>query len=118
MPLYDYECKNCSHELIDVTQSFKDEPLSLCPECNEPKLHRVLTGGLHGFVRGSNTIGGIADKNAKTNKHKISEEQHRKAEAKPKTEKSWYHQHGNATSKEINSMTNKQKAKYIMEGKK
>ena len=117
MPLYDYECENCSHKLIDVKQSFKDEPLSFCPECNEPKLYRVLTGGIHGFVGGS-TVGGIADKNANINKHKISEEQHGKNETKPKTEKSWHHQYGDATPKEINSMTNKQKAKYIMEGKK
>lgn len=118
MPLYDYECENCSHKLIDVKQSFKDEPLSLCPECNESKLHRILTGGIHGFVKGSNTIGSIADKNASTNKHRISEEQHRNSETKPEAEKSWYHKHGNATPSQINSMTNKQKAKYIMEGKK
>ena len=28
MPLYDYECENCSHKLIDVKQAFDDEPLS------------------------------------------------------------------------------------------
>ena len=117
MPLYDYECENCSHKLIDVKQSFRDDPLSCCPECDEPTLKRALTGGLHGFVRGSNTVGGTADKNAIMNKNKISEEQHKNNEAKPTTAKPWYHQYGNATTKEINSMTNKQKAKYIMEGK-
>ena len=75
-------------------------------------------GGVHAFVKGSNTIGSIADKNAHINKSKISEEAHKKKEATPEAPKAWYHKHGDASSKEINSMTNKQKAKYIMEGKK
>tara|TARA_Y100001963_G_C6628848_1_gene375299 strand:- start:286 stop:642 length:357 start_codon:yes stop_codon:yes gene_type:complete len=118
MPLYDYECEGCSHTLVDVKQSFDDNPLSLCPECNEPKLYRVITGGVHSFVKGSNTIGSIADRNASANKNKISEERHRENESKPQETKAWYHKHGTASPKEINSMTNKQKAKYIMEGKK
>ena len=118
MPLYDYECEKCSHQILDVKQSFNDDPLSFCPECKEPSLYRVITGGVHSFVKGSNTIGSIADKNASANKNKIAEETHKKNESKPKESKAWYHKHGNATSKEINSMTNKQKAKYIMEGKK
>ena len=116
MPLYDYECENCSHKLIDVKQSFNDEPLSFCPECKEPKLYRVVTGGAYGFVAGSNTIGSIADRNATKNKNKINEIQAMKAESKPKPEKPFYH--GNASNSEINKMTQKQKQKYIMEGKK
>ena len=118
MPLYDYECENCSHTLLDVKQAFDDEPLSFCPECNEPKLYRVISGGVHAFVKGSNTIGSIADSNAIKNKSRIAEEQHKKRESEPKAEKAWYHKHGSASPKEINSMNNKQKAKYIMEGKK
>ena len=118
MPLYDYECENCSHKLTDVKQAFDDKPLSFCPECNEPALYRVISGGVHAFVKGSITIGSIADKNAHINKSKIFEEAHKKKEATPEAPKAWYHKHGDASSKEINSMTNKQKAKYIMEGKK
>ena len=118
MPLYDYECENCSHTLIDVKQSFNDQPLSLCPECKQSKLHRVITGGVHSFVKGSNTIGSIGDRNASLNKNKIAEERHKENESKPQETKAWYHKNENASTKEIRAMTNKQKAKYIMEGKK
>ena len=116
MPLYDYECENCSHKLLDVRQSFNDKPLSFCPECKQPKLYRVITGGVHAFVAGSNTIGSIADKNAKKHKGRINEMQAMKAENQPKSEKPFYH--GKASNKEINKMTDKQKQNYIMRGDK
>lgn len=116
MPLYDYECGQCSHELLDVKQRFDEEPLSLCPKCNQPSLYRVITGGVHSFVKGSNTIGSIADNNAKINKSKINETQAMKKENSPKAEKPFYH--GSVSNSEINKMTDKQKQRYIMEGKK
>ncbi len=118
MPLYDYECECCSHKLFDIKQSFDDEPLSFCPECNEPKLYRVISGGVHAFVKGTNTIGQLADRNAKNNKTLIQENQQRIKESKPKDEKPWYHKHATATNSEINKMTKKQKAEYILKGKK
>ncbi len=118
MPLYDYECEKCSHKLLDVKQSFNDEPLSVCPKCNEPRLYRVISGGAHAFVKGTNTIGQLADRNAGNNKSRIQEAEHRKSESQKPTEKPWYTKSGSASSKEINEMTKKQKARYIMEGKK
>lgn len=32
MPTYEYACKNCG-EHLEVVQSFKDEPLTTCPNC-------------------------------------------------------------------------------------
>ena len=32
MPVYEYACKACGHHL-EVSQSFKDEPLTECPVC-------------------------------------------------------------------------------------
>jgi putative FmdB family regulatory protein len=32
MPTYEYRCKGCGHEL-EVQQSFTDDPLTECPEC-------------------------------------------------------------------------------------
>ena len=32
MPTYEYACKNCG-EHIEVVQSFKDDPLTACPNC-------------------------------------------------------------------------------------
>lgn len=116
--LYDYECTYCEHILEDVQQKMQDDPLVTCPSCHENGLRRIITGGAYAFVKNTNTIGSLGDKNAKINKSKIQEGQHKKEENKPKEEKPWYTKEGNATSKEINAMTKKQKAKYIMEGKK
>jgi len=35
MPVYEYACKACGHHL-EVSQSFKDEPLTECPVCAGP----------------------------------------------------------------------------------
>ena len=118
MPLYDYECENCSHKIIDVQQSFKDEPLSFCPECKEPRLYRVVTGGIHISVKNTNTIGQLADKNTRNNKSIIQENQQRAAESKPAEEKGWMSKHRTASNKEVQKMTKQQQARYIMEGKK
>ena len=33
MPTYEYACKECG-EHLEVVQSFKDDPLTICPNCN------------------------------------------------------------------------------------
>ena len=116
MPLYDYECEACSHKMLDVKQSFNETPLSFCPECNQPKLYRVITGGIHVSVKNTNTIGQLADKNAKEYKSRINESQAKKNEQSSKSDKPAYH--GEASNREITQMNSKQKQKYIMEGKK
>ena len=35
MPTYEYACKSCD-EHVEVVQSFKDEPLTTCPNCGGP----------------------------------------------------------------------------------
>ena len=35
MPTYEYACKGCG-EHLEVVQSFRDEPLSTCPNCEGP----------------------------------------------------------------------------------
>lgn len=116
--LYDYQCNYCEHLLEDVYQKVDEEPLTLCPSCHENGLRRIITGGAYAFVKNTNTIGGLADKNAKNNKSQIQEHQHKNKESKPKDDKPWYKKEGSATKSEINNMTKQQKAKYIMEGKK
>jgi putative FmdB family regulatory protein len=116
--LYDYECTHCQHGLEDVYQKINDEPLKNCPSCGKDALMRIISGGAYAFVKNTNTIGGLADKNTQANKGKISEILHKEAESKPVESKPWYQKEGSANSSEINKMTKKQKAKYIMEGKK
>jgi putative FmdB family regulatory protein len=33
MPVYEYQCKTCGVR-FERTQSFKDEPIKVCPECS------------------------------------------------------------------------------------
>ena len=42
MPIYEYRCNNCGHE-FDTLQKVSDEPLKVCPECNEPQLVKKVS---------------------------------------------------------------------------
>lgn len=103
--LYDYQCENCRHVLVDIYQRISEDPLVQCPACNKKALERIITGGSYAFVKGSNV---------KINKSQTQEN----ATKQQKAEKPWYHKHGSASAQEINQMTKKQKAKYIMGGEK
>lgn len=118
MPTYDYECRECGTEVNDVFQKVTDPELTTCPKCfSEKGLFKVVTGGLHSFMAGSETIGSVADRNTKANKNKIQEAQARKNESQPRIEKPWHHEHTTKSMSEVSKMTNAQKTKYIMEGK-
>jgi putative FmdB family regulatory protein len=40
MPVYEYRCRTCGHQ-FDVQQSFTDDALTVCPEC-EGELRKVF----------------------------------------------------------------------------
>ncbi|PID41771.1 MAG: transcriptional regulator [Proteobacteria bacterium] len=42
MPIYEYVCKSCGHEK-DVLQKMSDEPLKVCPECNEAAFTKKIS---------------------------------------------------------------------------
>ncbi len=42
MPIYEYRCNHCGHE-FDTLQKVSDEPLKVCPECNEPQLVKKVS---------------------------------------------------------------------------
>ncbi len=52
MPTYDYQCDKCGHA-FEAIQSMKDDPLSVCPECDEAALRRIITGGTGVIFKGS-----------------------------------------------------------------
>jgi putative FmdB family regulatory protein len=52
MPTYDYECSNCQHR-FDTLQRMSDDPLTVCPECNEEALKRLIGGGAGIIFKGS-----------------------------------------------------------------
>ena len=42
MPIYEYQCEKCLHEL-EVLQKMSDDPLVHCPDCGEPSLQKELS---------------------------------------------------------------------------
>ncbi len=42
MPIYEYQCKACGHEL-EAIQKVSDEPLKFCPECGKPELAKQVS---------------------------------------------------------------------------
>ncbi len=42
MPIYEYQCNNCGHELESL-QKISDPPLSDCPECGESALQKKIS---------------------------------------------------------------------------
>jgi putative FmdB family regulatory protein len=42
MPFYEYQCKNCSHE-VEAMQKVSDPPLKKCPHCGKSQLVRLMS---------------------------------------------------------------------------
>lgn len=42
MPIYEYRCESCGHEL-EKLQRMSDDRLVDCPLCNEPRLKRLIS---------------------------------------------------------------------------
>ncbi|HOY45517.1 MAG TPA: zinc ribbon domain-containing protein [bacterium] len=52
MPTYDYQCRNCGY-IFEAFQSIAAEPLTVCPNCEQPDVHRILSGGAGVIFKGS-----------------------------------------------------------------
>jgi putative FmdB family regulatory protein len=52
MPTYEYVCEGCGHEFEEL-QSFKDQPLKVCPKCHEERLRRLFGTGAAILFKGS-----------------------------------------------------------------
>ncbi len=42
MPIYEYRCQACGHQLESI-QKMRDEPLKECPECHAPQLIKLMS---------------------------------------------------------------------------
>ncbi len=42
MPIYEYQCENCGHEMEKI-QKMSDEPLKLCPSCETESLKKLVS---------------------------------------------------------------------------
>lgn len=52
MPTYQYQCRNCGHELEEF-QSITEPPSTHCPQCNTESLLRIMGGGAGLIFKGS-----------------------------------------------------------------
>lgn len=110
MPEYPYRCLACEHTFSDIALMKQYKKRRKCPECKEYKLERVL-GHVACFVKGeATTLGQVGEQNAKKRGSK-----NKKVDKK---EKIWYHKSGEASSDDINKMTDAQKHRYVRIGKK
>ena len=51
MPIYEYECRECGYRL-DALQKMSDPLLTDCPECEQPRLRKLLSAP-HFRLKGS-----------------------------------------------------------------
>jgi len=110
MPLYDYVCSNCQHEIQDMYQSIKAKPLVKCDKCNKMALERVIYGGDVFVRREATTIGQLSDRNTKKmGKYELESKQKKHITKKKLSEQQ-------KLNRKINSMTSDQKRKWIKEG--
>lgn len=42
MPIYEYRCNSCGHEM-EVMQKLADDPLKDCPNCAQPELKKLIS---------------------------------------------------------------------------
>lgn len=42
MPIYEYECGGCGHQL-EKLQKMSDDPIVDCPACDEPQLQKMVS---------------------------------------------------------------------------
>ena len=76
MPLYDYRCKDCSHE-FEVLQGMSDDPLTNCPECKQDMLEKMVSAPAFTFKGGGwykdlYSSAGAGDKNKSTSSSESS----------------------------------------------
>lgn len=42
MPIYEYQCKSCGHEM-EAIQKLSDDPLKECPACGDLELTKLIS---------------------------------------------------------------------------
>jgi putative FmdB family regulatory protein len=92
MPVYTYRCENCGVQ-FERQQSYKDEPLTRCPECKKKSLKKVIAPvGVvfkgSGFYSTDNKSSSSARDTSSSKQQEKSEAKESKAETKAETKSS------------------------------
>ena len=113
MPTYDYECKDCGKE-FEIFHRFNDSPPP-CDKCKSNNLKIVINQAPSAFIKGEpTTLGQLAESNTKhMGRYELEDKREYQNAEKKEKKKDWWETSGNATPKDINKMTKKQKARYI-----
>lgn len=112
--IYTYQCYDCGHK-FDVEQSIKDRPLKKClnPKCKHLSIERVIYAPLAFVKQSPTTLGQLADRNSKKlGKYEVSER-----DAKKKEDSKTAMAEAKAEMKKLARLTEKQKTRYIEDGK-
>lgn len=64
MPIYEYQCTTCGHQL-EAFQKFSEEPLKVCPECQKPDLQKLISSSAFHLKGGGWYVTDIRDKDKK-----------------------------------------------------
>ncbi len=75
MPIYEYRCQECGHEL-EAIQKIADDPLRQCPACDQAALQRMVSAAAFRLKGG----GWYETDFKKNNKKNLSDDSKAKAE--------------------------------------
>lgn len=79
MPIYEYRCKSCGHEL-EKLQRMSDPALTHCPTCNQSELTRLVSAA--GFrLKGSGWYETDFKKGSKKNLHDSGDSKERSSKS-------------------------------------
>lgn len=81
MPIYEYQCRSCGHEL-EKLQRINDQMLTNCPDCGEAELRRLVSAA--GFrLKGAGWYETDFKKDGKKNLHDSGDGTGEKKQDKP-----------------------------------
>lgn len=87
MPIYEYKCNACGHQL-EAIQKFSDDPLVECPECGKPRLQKLISSSAFQLKGSGWYVTDFRDKGKKTNGTKPQDSGGAKAPADKASKKS------------------------------
>jgi putative FmdB family regulatory protein len=82
MPIYEYRCESCGHEM-DALQKVSDAPLVDCPECGQPALKKLISRAAF-RLKGSGWYETDFKQGNKKNLHDSGDKKEAKAEGEKK----------------------------------
>lgn len=112
-----YECTECRKDYVEVTKATAPIAKHNCPKCNTP-LEGLIMGNIYGIVEHDpTTVGQLAERNTKKmGKYLVSEKD---AQNKKEVDNGMrmYEKPSKELMKKLPKMNNRQKQRYIREGK-